>query len=44
MLESCTFDIDDKVKDKIEKIAKDNYRSLSAQIRMILEEYVEDNK
>ena len=41
MLVSCTFDIEDKTKDKLEKMAEENYRSLAAQIRMILEEHLE---
>lgn len=41
MLVSCTFDIEEKTKLKIEKLAEENYRSLSAQLRMIVEEYLE---
>lgn len=44
MLVSYTFDIDDKVKDKLEKIANENYRTLAAQIRMTLEESLEKQK
>lgn len=41
MLVSCTFDIEEKTKKQIEKIAEENYRSLSAQLRMMLEEYLD---
>lgn len=41
MLVSYTFEIDDKVKDKIEKVARDEGRSLASQIRIALEEYTE---
>lgn len=41
MLVSYTFEIDDKTKDKIEKLAKDEGRSLASQIRIALDQYVE---
>lgn len=44
MLVSYTFDVDEKVKDKIEKIAKDQKRSLAAQIRIALDEYLNNEK
>ena len=44
MLVSYTLDIDDKIKDKIERIAVDEHRTLAGQIRLILEEYLEKQK
>ena len=44
MLVSYTFDIDDKVKDKVERMAADGHRTLAGQIRMIIEEYLEKNR
>ena len=41
MLVSFTFELEDKTKDKLEKIASEEYRSLAAQIRLALDEYVE---
>ena len=41
MLVSYTFDIDDRIKDKLERQADNGHRTLAAQIRMILEEYIE---
>ena len=44
MLVSYTFDIDDKVKDKLERVANDEHRTLASQIRMILEGWLEKQK
>lgn len=44
MLVSYTFEIEDKVKDKIERLADEAHRSLAGQIRLILEEYLEKQK
>ncbi len=44
MLISYTFEIEEKVKDKIEKHAKDEGRSLASQVRIALEEYSEKLK
>ena len=44
MLVSYTFEIDDKTKEKIEKHAKDESRSLAAQIRIALDEYADNIK
>jgi predicted transcriptional regulator len=44
MLNSYTFDIEDKMKDKLERLAVEGHRSLAAQVRMILEEYLEKQK
>ena len=44
MLNSYSFDIDDKAKDKLERLAEEGHRTLAAQIRMVLEEYLEKNK
>lgn len=44
MLNSYTFDIDDKIKDKLERMAIEEHRTLAAQIRMVLEEFLEKNK
>ena len=41
MLVSYTFDIDDKIKDKLERMASEGHRTLAAQIRMALEEYID---
>jgi len=37
----CTFKIEEVTKEKLQEIAKNNARSLSAQIRVILEAYLE---
>ena len=44
MLVSYTFEIEEKTKDKIEKFAKDESRSLAAQIRIALDNYAENLK
>ena len=44
MLVSFTFDVDSKIKDKIEELAVKEDRSLSAQLRVILDEYFEKRK
>lgn len=44
MLVSYTFEIEDKVKDKLERIATDEHRTLASQIRMVLEEWLEKQK
>lgn len=44
MYVSYTFEIDDKVKDKLEKIANDEHRTLASQIRLALESYLEEKK
>lgn len=44
MLNSYSFDIEDKVKDKLERMAEEGHRTLAAQIRMVLEEYLEKQK
>lgn len=36
----CTFELEDKTKAKLEKLAEAGYRSLAAQIRMIIEEFL----
>ena len=41
---SYTLDIDDKIKDKLERIADSEHRTLAGQIRLILEEYLEKVK
>lgn len=38
---TCTFEMEQKTKDRLEKVAGDNYRSLSAQIRLVLEEFLD---
>ena len=40
----CTFTFDDKAKKQLEEIADGEHRSLSGQIRAILEEYLEKQK
>ena len=44
MLVAYTFEIDERVKDKMEKIANDEKRSLASQMRIAIEEYVENHK
>jgi len=44
MLVSYTFEIEDKVKDKIERIADEEHRTLAGQIRLVLEEFLEKRK
>ncbi len=44
MLVSYTFEIDDKLKSKLEKIAEDEHRTLAGQIRAIFEEWLEERK
>ena len=36
----CTFSFDDKYKKKLDEIAEKEHRSLSGQIRVILEDYL----
>ena len=40
----CTFALDNEDKKRIEVIADKEHRSLSGQIRIILEEWLEKNK
>ena len=40
----CTFSFDDKNKIKLEEIAATEHRSLSGQIRVILEEWLDKQK
>ena len=44
MLVPYTFEIDERVKDKLEHLADEGHRTLASQIRMILEEYTEVKK
>lgn len=44
MYVSYTFEIDEKIKDKLEKIANEEHRTLASQIRLVLERYLEDKK
>ena len=44
MFVSYTFEIEEKIKDKLEKIAVDEKRSLASQMRIAIEEYVEKKK
>lgn len=44
MLVSYTFDIDNKIKDELERISVDEHRTLAAQLRMALEYYLEHRK
>lgn len=41
MTTTYTFEIDEKLKDRLEKMAEEGHRTLASQIRMILEEYTE---
>jgi hypothetical protein len=40
----CTFSLDEKTKKEVEQIAHSEHRSLSGQIRLIIEEWLEKNK
>lgn len=40
----CTFALDDKQKRKLEEISDVEHRSLSGQIRLIIEEWLENKK
>ena len=44
MLVSYTFEVDEKTKDKIEKFAKEEKRSLASQMRIALDEYADKIK
>jgi predicted transcriptional regulator len=44
MLVSFTFEIESKIKDKIEEIATKEDRSMAAQLRVILDDYFENKK
>jgi len=44
MFVSYTFEIEEKTKDKIEKLAKEEGRSIASQMRIVLDEYVEKLK
>lgn len=39
---TITFEIAEEYKDKLKEIAQSNYRSMGAQIRLILENYLEN--
>lgn len=41
---TITFELDEKYKDKVKALAVKNYRSVGAQIRLILENYLDNNK
>ena len=41
---TCTFTIEEKYAEQLRKIAEDNYRSLSAQIRLVLEAFLEKGR
>lgn len=41
MLVSYTFEVEDKVKDRIQEIADLEHRSLASQMRIALEKYIE---
>lgn len=38
---NLTFVIDEKTRDRIKEIAEINYRSISGQLRLVVEEFVE---
>ena len=40
MLVAYTFEIEEKTKEKIERLAKDEGRSIASQVRIILDEFV----
>ena len=44
MLVGCSFEMENRIKEKLEKIAEEEHRTLSAQIRMILENWLEEKK
>jgi len=41
---NVNFEIDSKYRDKLKEVAEKNYRSMGAQIRLILENYLDNNK
>ena len=41
---NITFEIDAKYREKLRELAEKNYRSMGAQIRLILENYLDNNK
>lgn len=41
---NVNFEIDSKYRDKLKEAAEKNYRSMGAQIRLILENYLDNNK
>ena len=40
----CTFSLDDKSKTKLQEIADSEHRSLSGQIRLVIEEFLDKQK
>ena len=43
MQEPVSFDLEKNHKDKLEKIAMDEHRSLAGQLRLVVEEWLEEN-
>ena len=41
---NVNFEIDSEYRDKLKKIAEDNYRSMGSQIRLVLEQWLEKQK
>ena len=44
MLEAVSFDLEKSQKDKLEKIAMDEHRSLAGQLRLVVEDWLENHK
>lgn len=42
MVEVCGFSLDSKLKERLEKIADDEHRTLAGQLRLIVEEWIEN--
>lgn len=41
---NVNFELDSKYRDRLKELAERNYRSMSAQIRLIIETYLDNNK
>ena len=41
---NINFEIDSKYRDELRELAENNYRSMGAQIRLILENYLDKNR
>lgn len=44
MIEAISFDCDKNHKEKLERIAADEHRTLAGQLRLVVEEWLEINK
>ncbi len=44
MLVPTSFELEEKHKEKLERIASDEHRSLAGQLRLVIEEWLEEKK